>query len=820
MTTFERDAQLFGRLYDELKNSPRDLGEADTRVKIIDAILAALGWPESAIRREEHVHAGYLDYVLQAGIHRLIVEAKRIEHAFVLPAGMDFGRYLTVKNLLERQRDLRLMYDQVTRYAHERSIPFCVLTNGLQWLVFPGVRSDNIHLRHSRVVVFNGLTSLSSNFLDLWNLLSYEAVSDGSLPAQILEPTAHVESSFLFNSEGRTNVPYDRNHLSLPLQDILPKYFGDLQGDPAHTELLRECFVQDSPVDSAVRTLLGTSESEAPSATLSVVGPVMHFYSLPLVSKKLEAVLRNFIADPRDTHFQVIVGRVGIGKTTFLAHFFDVDFLQLSREHYIVRLDLQGATESTDLDQFFNTHLWETLRNHERFSALTSPATLKQVYWSEISVLEKGVLAPLKRRSEAAFEEEVGRFLATQFADHTQLTRSIARFLSEKRAGRFILVFDNVDQLLDQQLQERVIRFAFAKMKELHAFAILSMWEETYFGSKRAGNTLSTMRTVPLQITRQSITSVLVKRLEYCLRQIRNGGERLALLNPEECDRDTFCAFVELILKSLLVSNRRVRMFLELVALGNIRGALDMFCAFLTAGSLETRKILDLMKVHEDYLVPVHEFIKSVMLGSKRYYSEQTSDMVNMFAIGDVENPSHFTRLRILHWLFQRRHDGGAFGPGLVPLAEASRCWERTGISRKDASVSIKRLTEGGLVENDLRARKLMDSAQAVRITGAGRYYLRGIYRTFAYYDLAMQDTPLFDRNVFDEVERLCESTDIPVRVERCEKFLAYLEDQEEEELLAIEKLDLEPTWHKRFVPAMKSDLEATRRRFSEKGYL
>jgi len=75
------------------------------------------------------------------------------------------------------------------------------------------------------------------------------------------------------------------------------------------------------------------------------------------------------------------------------------------------------------------------------------------------------------------------------------------------------------------------------------------------------------------------------------------------------------------------VDNKRVRMFLELVALGNIRRALEMFHSFLTAGSLETGKILEIMRKSNEYLVPEHEFIKSVMLGSKRFYSENTSDI-------------------------------------------------------------------------------------------------------------------------------------------------------------------------------------------------
>jgi predicted type IV restriction endonuclease len=40
--------------------------EADTRHQIIDRLLhGVLAWPHSAVKVEEHVHAGFMDYVLR-----------------------------------------------------------------------------------------------------------------------------------------------------------------------------------------------------------------------------------------------------------------------------------------------------------------------------------------------------------------------------------------------------------------------------------------------------------------------------------------------------------------------------------------------------------------------------------------------------------------------------------------------------------------------------------------------------------------------------------------------------------------------------------
>lgn len=244
-----------------------------------------------------------------------------------------------------------------------------------------------------------------------------------------------------------------------------------------------------------------------------------------------------------------------------------------------------------------------------------------------------------------------------------------------------------------------------------------------------------------------------------------------------------------------------------------------MFTEFLTAGSLETQKILNFMVQNESYLVPMHEFVKSTMLLSKKYYSERHSHVSNVFAVGDIERPSHFTRLRILQWLYERRHESSFYGRGFHQLGSAKKYFHKIGISEKDVETSHRILTESFLIENDLRAIKNYSDAQAIRLTPTGRYYLIKLHRKFEYIDLVMQDTPFFNREVFDQIEVLCDANDMKSRFERCEIFLNYLEDQEEEELITIEKISSGVTWRPRFVPTMKRSFQATKEFIIEKDF-
>ena len=52
--------EKFILLEKELSDTPPNLNEANTRVKIIDRLLKeCLGWPETSITREDHNDSGY-----------------------------------------------------------------------------------------------------------------------------------------------------------------------------------------------------------------------------------------------------------------------------------------------------------------------------------------------------------------------------------------------------------------------------------------------------------------------------------------------------------------------------------------------------------------------------------------------------------------------------------------------------------------------------------------------------------------------------------------------------------------------------------------
>ena len=76
-----------------------------------------------------------------------------------------------------------------------------------------------------------------------------------------------------------------------------------------------------------------------------------------------------------------------------------------------------------------------------------------------------------------------------------------------------------------------------------------------------------------------------------------------------------------------------------------MRHALDMFRDFVSSGNINVFKIL---KIGGGYHVPFHEFAKSAILGSRKYYRSSVSHVVNVFKPSGARRASHLTALRIL----------------------------------------------------------------------------------------------------------------------------------------------------------------------------
>jgi predicted type IV restriction endonuclease len=162
--------------------------EADTRAQVIDRILTEVcGWPEGQIVREPHVDRGFMDYCLVAqGRKYVAVEAKREGVPFSIPIGKR-QRNLAINGTLLTDVPIKEAIEQVRGYCDDGGIRYAVATNGYAWVVFRAIRED-MPWRKGHAKVFASIDDIFDHFTEFWNILSYEAISLGSLDAEFGAP--------------------------------------------------------------------------------------------------------------------------------------------------------------------------------------------------------------------------------------------------------------------------------------------------------------------------------------------------------------------------------------------------------------------------------------------------------------------------------------------------------------------------------------------------------------------------------------------------------------------------------------------------------
>ncbi len=171
-------------------------------------------------------------------------------------------------------------------------------------------------------------------------------------------------------------------------------------------------------------------------------------------------------------------------------------------------------------------------------------------------------------------------------------------------------------------------------------------------------------------------------------------------------------------------------------------------------------------------------------LDDNRFYNGDRNPLVNLYALSDDTRPSHFTKLRILEFLYFNRNRTTTFGLGFVPTEMLQREFLNMGSSELDFTESLKTLSQYSLVENDTYVTGVV--GRSYRITASGRYYINHLSCKFAYLDLVLQDTPIADPHIVTRIYMLMKKTDLEERLSRVEYFLEYLCGEEERERAAI----------------------------------
>src|SRR5690606_4935324 len=126
-----------------------------------------LGWTVADIHPEERLsedgRTRFIDYVIRTANTAIVIEAKRIGATFDMPGAADRRVQLTPSFV---KGDLGEAIIQAREYGRGKSIPFAVVTNGYQWIIFPAIRTDQVEFGRSSAIVFQSLDLALGTELD------------------------------------------------------------------------------------------------------------------------------------------------------------------------------------------------------------------------------------------------------------------------------------------------------------------------------------------------------------------------------------------------------------------------------------------------------------------------------------------------------------------------------------------------------------------------------------------------------------------------------------------------------------------------------
>jgi len=318
------------------------------------------------------------------------------------------------------------------------------------------------------------------------------------------------------------------------------------------------------------------------------------------------------------------------------------------------------------------------------------------------------------------------------------------------------------------------------------------------------------------------LRKVLLFRLDYILAKLKLPIDELQFLfstklNLEPRLRD-IRDFLEVVRDTIYRSPRRsASRFMSRTSGGNIRRGLELFSRFLISGNTKIKEILETYRGYGSYTIAEHQFVKSIVLGNYRYYSEEFSYLMNIFDFNPEFFNGHFLKLKILQYAEERVTDSSPFGRGYISINRLIEEASHLLISPEAIEDAILKMAKYGLILLDTRSKTDLKGASHFKITECGNYYLRVLPNRFSYIDLVLADTPIADIDLVKRLRSMLPNRNLDVRFERTKLFIEYLKEMEKREFQANQGYQASPLGKFQFTSKMESNLEKEKQYITER---
>ena len=759
--------------------------EATTRLQLIDRLLFdCLGWDTSECVAEDNFGGTYTDYSLGKPFNYLIVEAKKEDIYFDVPAGnTDITR--RIQRFRNDAPDVYEAIQQAMGYCQSRGVPFGAVCNGYQFVAFLASRTDGIPPMEGTALVLNSHQQMIDHFLELWNCLSRAGVSSRGLPVLLQESGERPPPDKL--SVRIPNYPryQSRNSLQTDLQVFGELIIEDVGKLPESEEsFLRECYASSGALSQYATISKSILQSKySMEFEESLAGPSLK----AATTKKGEpTITTEMLAQSASKRPVLLIGDVGVGKTMFVRHFISVEAVDLLREAIIIYIDL-GVQPTLDsaLDEYLAMEISRQL--HDNYGIDISDRQFVQgVYNLPLSGFERSIYGGLKATDPLEYEKKKISFLEEKLSAKHEHLRQCLDHIQKGQNRQIVIFLDNVDQRPDV-FQQKAFLIGQSMAELWPVFVFVSLRPETFHRSKAEG-ALSAYHAKAFTISPPRVDRVIHKRLEYAINLLESGVIGSSIKGVDvHVDLQDLRDYLKVIDYSF-EKNFQLIEFVDNVCGGNIRLALDFIRTFVGSGHADTSKMIQIYRISGTYSIAFHEFVRAVIYGDYRDYDPRYSEITNLFDISGPDGREHFLTPIILAYL--DLDSQASKNSGYVDAEMIFRYVQNLGFEAFKISAVLEKMVMKKLVETETK-RSLSDLSSRpnlyYRITTVGSYYYQKLARIFTYVDAMIIDTPIVERPVR---EKVVDEFNIWGRLRRAEEFRLYLNRQWAKIETAVEVFD------------------------------
>ena len=537
------------------------------------------------------------------------------------------------------------------------------------------------------------------------------------------------------------------------MEPIIRHVFDDITGDDK-IDLLRSCYVLENEFKQAGQSLRDRFSSKTIDG-LDIKEIVQSLDAAGVFEANFYKYAELLRRTPPEPAIILLLGRIGSGKTTFIFRFFNVILNDKER----------------DKVKWFYVNFRDAPRDESAIRGYILQSILREIS-AKYPDLLNSILTNLKMgKATPSVEDLTKLFLVLKYEGYVPS-----------------LVIDNVDQhkLESPTYHEKVFLEANNLTKELRTITIMTLREESFYRSAIDGP-FNAYYIERYEIMPPDLRRVLLFRLDYVLTKLKLPLEQLQQLLHTRLDYESRLEdlrdFLEVIRETIFKSPRRsASRFMSRTSGGDVRRGLELFSRFLISGNTKIGEILQTYRQSGAYTIAEHQFVKSIILGNSRYYSEEFSYLINIFDFNPDFSKSHFLKLKILNYAEERVTDSSPVGRGFVSINRLVEEASNLLISPATIEDCLLKLAEYGLILLNTKSREDLKGASHFKITECGNYYLRVLPNRFSYIDLVLADTPIADIDLVKKLRHMLSSRTLDVRFERVKLFVDYLEAMKKRE--------------------------------------